>query len=89
MHHWRQGLRPVLYDTALKRGQPMGDLVDILMMHFDLMEETTAAPTGCRSTENAFDKQYPYPEQIRPLGGDGLAGNRYPRGTPSTSTATA
>jgi hypothetical protein len=36
MHHWRQGLRPVLYDTAIKRGQPMGDLVDILMVHYDL-----------------------------------------------------
>ncbi|MHB0937129.1 MAG: discoidin domain-containing protein [Armatimonadota bacterium] len=78
MHHWRQGLRPVLYDTALKRGQPMGDLVDILMVHYDLMEENDRGLAGLSVEGNAFDRQFPYPEKIRPLTGDGPAGNRYP-----------
>jgi hypothetical protein len=78
MHHWRQGVRPVLYDTALKRNQPMGDLVDVLMVHYDLMEENDRGPDGLSVKENAFEKQYPYPEKIRPRTGDGTSGNRYP-----------
>jgi len=78
MNHWRRGVRPVLYDTALTRGQPMSDLVDILMMHFDLMEENDRGPDGLSNKDNAFEKQYPYPEKIRPLTGDDTAGNRFP-----------
>jgi len=78
MHHWRQGIRPVLYDTALKRNQPMGDIIDMLMMHFDLMEENDRGPDGLSVEANAFEKQYPYPVAIRPRTGDGPSGNRYP-----------
>lgn len=78
MHHWFRGIRPILYDTALKRNQPMGDVIDILMTHFDLMEENDRGPDGLSVKENAFNKQYPYPENIRPREGAGTSGNRFP-----------
>jgi hypothetical protein len=78
MHHWFRGIRPVFYDTARERGQPMGDVIDILMTHFDLMEENDRGPDGLSVKENAFEKQYPYPEAIRPREGAGPSGNRFP-----------
>jgi len=81
MHHWRQGLRPVLYDTALKRGQPMGDLIDILSLSYDVMEENDRGPDGLSIPENgSFHLQYPSPEGLEdlPFRGDGPQGNRYP-----------
>jgi len=78
MNHWTLGIRPVLYDTALRRGQPMSDLIDILMMHFDLMEENDRGPDGLQAKENAFQKQYPYPDDTSPRTGGGLVGNRFP-----------
>jgi len=79
MAHWRQGIRPVLYDTAVKRGQPMSDLVDILMLHFDLLEEYDRGPDGLSNKENAFNEQYPYHGDNSPRGGnEGLIGNRFP-----------
>ena len=78
MHHWFRGIRPVLYDTAMKRNQPMGDVIDILMTHFDLMEENDRGPDGLSVKENAFNKQYPYPENVRPREGAGPSGNRFP-----------
>jgi len=71
MNHWRQGLRPVLYDTALRRGQPMGDIIDILMTHFAPLEEEDRGSDGLPVKQNAFDRQYPYPDKTQP-------GNHYP-----------
>jgi len=71
MNHWLPGLRTVLYDTAIKRGQPMSDLIDILMMHFAGMEESDRGPDGLPTKENAFARQFPYANNEHP-------GNVYP-----------
>ena len=57
----------------------MSDLVDILMLHFDLLEEYDRGPNGLSTKENAFNKQYPYHGDNSPRGGnEGLIGNRFP-----------
>jgi len=79
INHWRRGVRTILYDTALERGQPMRDIVDILMVHFDLVDEYDRGPDGLDSKENAFNKQYPYPGATERQGGnEGFIGNRFP-----------
>jgi len=79
MNHWRRGIRPILYDTAMKRGQPMRDIVDILMMHFDLLDEYDRGPDGLDTKENAFHKQYPYPGDTGPRDtNEWVIGNRFP-----------
>jgi len=71
MNHWLPGMRTVLYDTAVKRGQPMSDVIDILMMHFAGMEENDRGPDGLPTKDNAFAKQFPYASEEHP-------GNVYP-----------
>jgi len=69
MHHWRQGFRPLMYDTALKRGQPMSDIIDMLMVHFDLLEDNDRGPDGLSNDKSASHLQYPSDgdDDIRPL----------------------
>ena len=49
-NHWLPSIRAVLFDTAERRGQPMGDMIDILTTHFgslaeyDLDENSRAIP---------------------------------------------
>jgi len=60
MNHWGVDIRPIMYDTALKRGQPMSDLVDILMMHFAFLPPADRGADGLSNDALSYDKEYPH-----------------------------
>jgi len=61
MHLWtRPSLRNLLYDTALKRKQPMSSMIDILMTHFNnLPHSYDRLPGGKFIERDMFQVQYP------------------------------
>jgi len=71
MNHWGVDIRPILYDTALKRGQSMGNVVDILMMHFAFLPAADRGADGLSNDDISYDKEYP-------LAGQPESDNHYP-----------
>jgi len=59
MHFWNASTRPVLYDTAMKRKQPIGNVIDILMTHFTGLDTFDRDAEGHTVRESALDQQYP------------------------------
>lgn len=60
MNFWMPDVRHYLYDGALKRNQPMNQIIDILMTHFGRTSFYDYTPEG-RLTHEIFRPQRQYP----------------------------
>jgi len=58
-NHWFPPIRHVLFDTALLRGQPMGDMIDVLTTHFGSLLPYDLSAEGRMVPGMSLELQYP------------------------------
>jgi len=58
-NHWIPAIRTVLFDTALRRGEPMRDMIDILTTHFGSLASYDLDENGRAVPGDTLRLQYP------------------------------
>ena len=58
-NHWIPSIRAVLFDTALRRGQPMADMIDVVTTHFGSLAEYDKDANGHVVPGERLHLQYP------------------------------